>query len=91
MTDLEQMERLARDVLEADVDTAHDGWCRDVRVHLARAVLAMMPVVKAAEAWQRTRTGQHTNGPQHMLAMRDTEKALKDAVDQMRRELGGER
>ena len=47
---LAEAEALAREVLAADIDTAHDGWCRDERVNLARILLAVLPVVKAAEA-----------------------------------------
>ena len=32
---------LAREVLNSDIDTGHDGWCRDERLALARALLSM--------------------------------------------------
>lgn len=36
----EEALRLARENLAADIDTAHDGWCREDRLALARALLA---------------------------------------------------
>lgn len=40
----------------------------------------MRTVMDAAVAWHRANTGQHTNGPQHTLAQRDTRAALIAAI-----------
>jgi hypothetical protein len=51
--------KLAREVLESGIDTAHDGWCRDERLTLARAVLSiaaerdrLVATIAAAESVQ---------------------------------------
>lgn len=80
---LDEIEKLARDLLEV-----YEASGMDHRI--CRALLAVLPVARAAKAWHAVNAGQHTNGPQHMLAMRDTRKALVDAVETMRAEIGGE-
>lgn len=52
---------------------------------LSEFILRALPVLRAADAWEQVNTGMHTNGPQHTLAMRDTRKALVDALDAFRR------
>jgi hypothetical protein len=47
----EEVAELAHEIIAADIDTEHDGWCRDERIHLARFVLAVLPVVRASEEW----------------------------------------
>lgn len=93
---LDEMERMARGVVDAaDADirfadetgNAHHVFNDEM---LARAFLAVMPTVRAALEWHRVNTGQHTNGPQHTLAMRDTRRALVDAIDTLRRGMGEE-
>lgn len=94
MKQLDEMERMARGVVDAaDADigfadetgNAHHVFNDEM---LARAFLAVMPTVRAALDWHRVNTGQHTNGPQHTLAMRDTRRALVDAIDTLRRGMG---
>lgn len=79
---LDEIEELARDY--AHLTDPMDPWPAEWLGDLARALLAVLPVIRAAEAWHRVNTGQHTNGPQHTLAMRDTRNALVAAIDTMR-------
>lgn len=72
LDDMEKLAAACRDSLVAETVT------------LAEFVLAVMSVIRAAEAWHRVNTGMHTNGPQHMLALRDADRALKQAIDAMR-------
>lgn len=78
---LDEIEKLARDYAASCEDTGNAGC---IGHDLASALLLVMPVATAAVAWRAIRSGQHTNGPQHMLAMRDTDRALAAAIDTMR-------
>lgn len=46
-----------------------------------QSLLAVSAVVEAAREWRRVRTGMHTNGPQHTLAMQKTARELEAAID----------
>lgn len=75
MRRLDDIERLARFVAPGDI---HPQFKDDDEVVVARALLAMLPVVRAALAWADPESDQD-----------DTREcnALMDAVDQMRRTL----
>lgn len=91
MTDLEQMEKKVAEIWKRNASVKFgDPRYRcsigsDELLGLLVAFNAVLPVVKAAEAWRaemRSRDAQWWTG-------RDCE--LMDAVDQMRSKLGGER
>lgn len=63
------------DLQEALRDTAQATVTALDRLILAEAVC------KAANNYRQITTGQHTNGPQYTLALRDTKKALWEALD----------
>jgi len=78
---LDEAERLARDATNwRDIDTGEPEWARAERLTLARALLAVLPVVRAAEAWRDA----------DARARYEASRALDDAVDAMRSVLAGE-
>lgn len=70
---LDDVEKLARDYVWASKETGNTGSIAD---DLARALLAVLPVVRAAEAWR-----DDVCGPRACI--------LLDAIDEMRRAIGG--
>jgi hypothetical protein len=85
-----EVEELAMEIIESGIDTAHDGWCRDERITLARFVLAVMPLVKAALIWN-----DDTPGPtfkEHAEQFAKNERDLVRAIDAFTAtEAGGEK
>jgi hypothetical protein len=87
------MERLAR--FEAEHDDEYRAFCKATgnyhheraEARLARALLRLLPVVRAALEYHRVRTGQRTNGSQQTLIERGTRHTLMHAVDELRRGL----
>lgn len=69
------MSQREADLTQAIRDTAQAAVTALDRLLLAEAV------AKAAQAYRELTTGQHTNGSQYTLALRDTKRALWDAID----------
>ncbi len=60
-------------------DTADDA--RFMAACDKETILALLAVVEAARAYRDARTGMHTNGRGHTQQLRETDGALKQALD----------
>jgi hypothetical protein len=66
----------------------YNGSTADAAVDLARAVLAMLPVVRAAEAWQQVESRPPLTKIGTRVEVNCVGRGLWDAVDEFRRVMG---
>lgn len=77
MTDLDQMERLARECIATSLVAE--------TIALARFVLDVMPVVRAAVAWSESFGELSKRLPPHVHELRRAVDEFEHAIDQLRR------
>lgn len=74
---IDEIEKLASDLAEDDT-----GGTNEREWNLAHALLAVLPVVRAAEEWRKTMDFEASRAPGEVFTC---EHALYGAIDEMRR------